>query len=67
MKKYQKTINGIFKSIARTMMDKDTREWPPTCGAFLYQPSRPLRDENNNKATEEPNTQTNNVFSSSAT
>lgn len=41
MKKNKEKSEKIVKKVISAMVDKETREWPPTCLAFIYQPVRP--------------------------
>ena len=41
MKKATDVVKKMLSSLATTMIDGDTREWPPTCAVLLYQPVRP--------------------------
>ncbi len=38
----QKAINNLSKKLVTKMVDKEPREWPPTCILLSYQPVRPL-------------------------
>lgn len=45
-------IEKIKKSFLSAMANSEAREWPPTCIAFMYQPTRPEYDtiqKRNNK------------------
>ena len=39
------TVNNYIKNVASklatVMIDGDSREWPPSCSFFVYQPMRP--------------------------
>lgn len=41
-------MNGkkLLKAAVNAMLDKDTREWPPVCLGFIYQPVRPEKAVN---------------------
>ena len=41
MKKVTDVIKKMLSGLATTMIDGDTREWPPTCAVLLYHPVRP--------------------------
>lgn len=34
-------VNAALRSSFRRMIDGETREWPPKCAGFAYQPRRP--------------------------
>lgn len=34
-------VNAALRSSFRKMIDGETREWPPKCAGFAYQPRRP--------------------------
>lgn len=51
MKKQKAEIERIMKKTIKHMVDTQLYEWPPQCSAFLYQPIRPKKlDENNSNA-----------------
>lgn len=37
----QGKVKSILSNMVSTMIEGDTREWPPECPLFLYQPVRP--------------------------
>lgn len=41
MKKTKNAFEKITQKVASAMIDKETREWPPTCSFFAYQPVHP--------------------------
>ena len=41
MKKASEVLKGMLNNAVSAMIDGDTREWPPTCTMFVYQPMRP--------------------------
>lgn len=43
MKKQNAKIEGIVKKVVAHMVDTELYEWPPKCAAFLYQPTRPQK------------------------
>ena len=43
MKKQNAKVEGIVKKVVAHMVDTELYEWPPKCAAFLYQPARPKR------------------------
>lgn len=45
MEKLKKGISDVIRSKVSPAVEKDTREWPPTCSYFIYQPERPFSDE----------------------
>lgn len=46
MKKQNDKIEGIVKKVVTHMVDTELYEWPPKCAAFLYQPTRPQKTNN---------------------
>lgn len=47
MKKQKAEIERIMKKTIKHVVDTQIYEWPPQCSAFLYQPIRPKKlDEN---------------------
>lgn len=36
-------VNNALRASFSKMIDGETREWPPKCFAFTYQPQRPKR------------------------
>ena len=47
MKNRKVEIERIMKKTIKHMVDTQLYEWPPQCSAFLYQPTRPKKlDEN---------------------
>lgn len=40
-------LQDVVKSLTTKMIDQDTREWPPHCLLFSYQPMRPTQDADN--------------------
>lgn len=44
MKNSGKIMKEILKRAMTTMVEGDTREWPPTCAFLIYQPERPICD-----------------------
>ena len=52
MKKLQEKMVNVFSKAANSMVDKETREWPPKCYMLTYQPARPYC-ANENKANKE--------------
>lgn len=49
MKNANEIINTVMRGLATTMLNKDPREWPPTCTIIVYQPERPAiqKDDSN--------------------
>lgn len=41
MEKLQTKMVKVLSGIANSMVDKETREWPPKCFLLTYQPTRP--------------------------
>lgn len=41
MNKIQEKVKSAAKTMISKMVSGDTREWPPTCSFFAYQPVRP--------------------------
>lgn len=54
MKKPNEVLKNMLNNVVSSMIDGDTREWPPTCTMFVYQPTRPLvlKTEVENKTSE---------------
>lgn len=46
MKKQHTKIERIVKKVVTHMVDTELYEWPPKCAAFLYQPTRPQKMNN---------------------
>lgn len=44
MKKQERLVKSIIKKTVTHMVDTELYEWPPKCAAFLYQPTRPKRE-----------------------
>lgn len=47
--------NSIVHKLVSYMADKETREWPPKCLTFIYQPIRPKQmviDTDNSETTD---------------
>lgn len=42
-------VNDALRSTFSRMIDGDTREWPPRCLLFTYQPQRPKITGNTGK------------------
>ena len=42
-------VNNALRSSFSKMIDGETREWPPKCVAFVYQPLRPKNTSNSEK------------------
>lgn len=45
MEKLKKGISDMIRSKVKTAVEKDPREWPPTCSTYTFQPERPFSDE----------------------
>ena len=45
MEKLKKGISDMIRSKVQTAVEKDPREWPPTCSTYTFQPERPFSDE----------------------
>ena len=45
MENLKKGISDMIRSKVTPAVEKDTREWPPTCSTFIFQPERPFSDE----------------------
>lgn len=50
----------VLSALCNAMIDADTREWPPKCAFFAYQPFRPKHSNLNEKefANEDQKTKT---------
>lgn len=44
-------VNNALRSTFNKMIDGDTREWPPRCLMFTYQPQRPKNPSNMDKTS----------------
>lgn len=42
MEKSKKRASALVGLVAKTMIDRDTYGWPPSCSLFAYQPIRPV-------------------------
>lgn len=49
MKQLKTIVNKVLQSTFSRMIDGDTREWPPRCTMFTYQPQRPTFTVGTNK------------------
>lgn len=49
MRKFKETTKQFVKTFVANMVERDAREWPPTCLLFAYQPERPCNHTNNNQ------------------
>ena len=49
MKNANEILKSVMRGVATARLDKDPREWPPTCTLIVYQPERPAiqKDETN--------------------
>lgn len=47
MKNLKETVKQVIKTLVTNMVEQDSREWPPTCLLFAYQPERPPYHLNN--------------------
>lgn len=45
MEKKSNMVSKLVASIVETMIEKDSREWPPICPFFTYHPERPQKKE----------------------
>lgn len=52
MKNANEILKSVMRELATTMLDKDPREWPPTCTLIIYQPERPViqKDDSNTES-----------------
>ena len=41
MVQLRRAVNNTLRSSFNKMIDGETREWPPKCLVFTYQPQRP--------------------------
>ena len=44
-------VNNALRSSFNKMIDGETREWPPKCVGFAYQPQRPKTTASTNKTS----------------
>lgn len=59
MHKLKTMVNNALRSSFIRMIDGDTREWPPKCTLFTYQPQRPKFTANTEKVSDAANTKWN--------
>ena len=45
MEKLKKGISDMLRGKVTPIVEKDTREQPPTCGTYIFQPERPFSYE----------------------
>lgn len=45
-------VNNALRSPLNKMIDGETREWPPKCTMFAYQPQRPKNASNSEKISD---------------
>lgn len=45
-------VNNALRSSFSRMIDGETREWPPKCTMFIYQPQRPKSTSNTEKISD---------------
>ena len=45
-------VNNALRSSVNKMIDGETREWPPKCVGFAYQPQRPKNISNTGKISD---------------
>lgn len=45
-------VNNALRASFSRMIDGETREWPPKCTMFIYQPQRPKSICNPNKTSD---------------
>lgn len=48
----KRAVNNALRSSFNKMIDGETREWPPKCVAFVYQPQRPKNITNLEKISD---------------
>lgn len=49
MIQFKTAVNNALRSSINKMIDGETREWPPKCTMFAYQPQRPKNISNPDK------------------
>lgn len=52
MKKANQNTKSAIKKIADRIVIKESREWPPGCYGFIYQPMRPSVKREETRTTE---------------
>lgn len=45
-------VNNALRSSFNKMVDGETREWPPKCTVFTYQPHRPKNISNTENSSD---------------
>lgn len=45
-------VNNALRASFSRMIDGETREWPPKCTMFIYQPQRPKITGNKDKISD---------------
>lgn len=45
MKMQNKKTEKLIKSAISNLIERETREWPPKCLSFAYQPMRPCKTD----------------------
>lgn len=51
MKIKNEKIEAIVKKAINCLVDAERYEWPPQCGTFFYQPTRPQEPASNQTKT----------------
>lgn len=52
MMQFKTMVSNALRSSFSKMIDGDTREWPPKCTVFVYQPQRPKITGNKDKISD---------------
>ena len=52
MNQLKTAVNNALRSSFNKMIDGETREWPPKCTVFTYQPHRPKNISNTDKISD---------------
>ena len=52
MMQFKTMVSNALRSSFNKMIDGDTREWPPKCTVFVYQPQRPKITGNKDKISD---------------
>lgn len=49
MKNQTEIKTSLIKHVVNALIDQETREWPPECLGFFYQPPRPQHNTHEEK------------------
>ena len=51
MNTLNKEMEKLLKKAINQLAEKEAEGWPPECATFLFQPTRPQKDEHNEKVS----------------